>query len=178
MKKKRSGMAVMVVLFFAFAIGIIMFFMVRSSSNLGFQTKQTLYEMQAYYLAQSAMQYAKLHITLLPKEIYDYYGNGANTGNALDKIDSDLLPPMAMTAFYDQTSKYDLYNESTSTDLVFPYAGRFYVENLEYLLSSDDMKMVQDSYRVKVHSEISHGKDKKHNDELEEEFVVSRYTGR
>ena len=52
------------------------------------------------------------------------------------------------------------------------------MENLEYLLSSDDMKMVQDSYRVKVRSEISHGKDKKHNDELEEEFVVSRYTGR
>ena len=66
---KRKGIAVVLVLLFAISIAIIMFTVIKSTTNLGFQTKQTIYEMQAYYLAHSAMQYGKLLISLMPKEI-------------------------------------------------------------------------------------------------------------
>lgn len=177
--KKRKGIAVVVVVFFAFAISIIMFTIVQSTSNLSYQTKNTLYEMQAYYLAHSAMQFAKLHIYLLPKEIYDYYGNSSSTnGNALDKIDSSELFPMALTANYDSSKPYDLFEEGKSADMAFPFGGRFVVSKMEYLVSSDNMRMVQDSYRLRVESTVYHGRDKNHSDSLEEEFVVSRYSGR
>ena len=50
--KKRKGFAIVVVMFFAFAISIIMFALLRHNSNLSSQTKLTIYQMQAYYLAQ------------------------------------------------------------------------------------------------------------------------------
>ena len=63
MAGKRKGIAVVVVIFFAFAISIIMFTMFQSNTNLSNQTKQTIYAMQAYYLAHSCMQFGKLQIS-------------------------------------------------------------------------------------------------------------------
>ena len=174
----RKGIAVVVVLFFAFAIGIIMFSLYQSNTNLSYQTKMTIYEMQAYYLAHSGMQFGKLQISLFPKEIYDYYKNGSNSGNALGTVDSSLLNSMAM----DTHAKvdYDLFDESRSPDGTFPYMGSFVITNLEYVVSNDDMKMVQDSYRLTVDSRIQHDTrgDKSFSDELVEEFTISRFTGR
>ncbi len=177
-KNNRKGMAVVVVLFFAFAIAIIMFFMLRSNTNLNHQTKQTLYEMQANYLAQSAMQYGKLQIFLLPKEIYDYYSKNTGASDCFDKCDSDLLPPLAMSAFYDPKAKYDLFENGKSPDLAFPYGGKFAITKCDYLLSNANMRMVQDSYRLEVEASISHGQKKDKSDTLSEEFIVSRFTGR
>ena len=83
---KRKGIAIMIVLFFAFAVGIVMFSMFQTNTNLSNQTKKTIYAMQAYYLAHSCMQFGKLQISLLPKEIYDYYGNGGNSNKVLFNI--------------------------------------------------------------------------------------------
>lgn len=177
-KNNKKGMAVVVVLFFAFAIAIIMFFMLQSNSNLTNQTKQTLYEMQANYLAQSAMQYGKLQIYLLPKEIYEYYSSNSGASDCFDKCDSDYLPPLAMSAFYDPKSKYDLFENDKAPDLAFPYGGKFAITKCEYILSNANMKMVQDSYRLEVEASIAHGQKKEKSDTLSEDFIVSRYTGR
>ena len=176
--KNRKGLAVVIVIFFAFAIGIIMFAMFNSNTNLTNQTKQTIYQMQAYYLAQSGMQFAKLHIYLLPKEIYNFYGNTTdqNVGNALDKCESRLFQCLSMD---NKNDKYDLFTNGKSPDEDFPYKGEFKVKNLKYLLSNNNMKMVQDSYQIIVSSKIDHeSKDKKFQDEIEEQFVVSRSTRR
>ena len=175
---KRKGIAVVVVIFFAFAIGIIMFTIVSSNTNLSSQTKQTIYEMQAFYLAHSCMQFGKLQISLLPKEIYDYYDNGSNTGNALINTQSSLIMPMAMNNA--QYNGYDLYKTNKAPDDKFPYYGEFKISKLEYVLSNDDMKMVQDSYRLTAMAQIKHDErgDKQFIDTINEEFIVSRYAGR
>lgn len=179
MAGRKKGVAVVVVMFFAFAISIAMFFLLQSTSNLHYQTKRTVYDMQAYYLAQSALQYAKLHISLLPKEVYDFYGNGDNpSGNALSKCDSALVAPMSLDNFYNQAEKYDLYESGKSSDLSFPYSGRFSVTELKYVLSSGNMRMVQDSYKLSVEATILHGEGKSSKDSVTEEFVISRYSGR
>lgn len=178
MARKRKGIAVVVVIFFAFAIGIVMFTMFRSNTNLSNQTKQTIYAMQAYYLAHSCMQFGKLQISLLPKEIYDYYDNGSNSGNALVNSESSSIMPMAMDS--GKFPGYDLYKANKDPDDKFPYNGSFKISKLEYVLSNDDMKMVQDSYRLSVMAKIQHDErgDKQFIDTLNEEFIVSRYSGR
>lgn len=76
----RKGLAVAVVLFFAFAVGIMMSAVLKSSSNTNFVTKRAINELQADYLAQSSMLLAKYYIKLFPTELYyfylaHYYGN-------------------------------------------------------------------------------------------------------
>ena len=178
MTSNRKGIAVVVVIFFAFAIGIIMFTMFQSNTNLSNQTKQTIYAMQAYYLAHSALQFGKLQISLLPKEIYDYYDNGANSGNALLNSESSSIMPMAMEN--GKFPGYDLFKPNKAPDDKYPYNGAFKINKLEYVLSNDDMKMVQDSYRLSVMAKIQHDDrgDKQFIDNLNEEFIVSRYSGR
>jgi hypothetical protein len=173
---KRKGIAIMIVLFFAFAVGIVMFSMFQANTNLSNQTKKTIYAMQAYYLAHSCMQFGKLQISLLPKEIYDYYGNGGNSGNALALTESGNILSMAMEGAV--LEGYDLYKPNKDPNDKFPYEGRFKITNLEYVLSNDDMKMVQDSYRLHVEAYVSHGRNKEFTDSMTEEFVVSRFSGR
>ena len=175
--KNRKGIAVVIVIFFAFAISIIMFTMFQSNSNLTSQTKRALYQMQAFYLAQSCVQLAKLHIYLLPKEMYDYYENTPNSDrNALSKCDSTNMPAFHM-GDNDVTNGYDLFNGNNANG-TFPYEGRFKVEKLVYLLSNQNMKMTQDSYHIEVESYIKLGKDKEYTEKVNEDFIVSRFIGR
>ena len=178
MTSNRKGIAVVVVIFFAFAIGIIMFAMFQSNTNLSYQTKQTIYAMQAYYLAHSGMQFGKLQISLLPKEIYDFYDNGANTGNALMNSESSSLIDMSMEN--GKFPGYDLFKPNKAPDDKFHYNGAFKISQLDYVLSNDDMKMVQDSYRLTVMAKIQHDDrgEKQFIDTLSEEFIVSRFSGR
>ena len=175
--KNRKGIAVVIVIFFAFAISIIMFTMFQSNSNLTSQTKNTLYQMQAFYLAQSCIQFAKLHIYLLPKEMYDVYENDPNSNkNALSTCDSSSCSGFVMTG--DSVKKdYDLFN-GNNADGNFPYEGKFGVKKLKYLMSDQNMKMTQDSYHIEVESEISLGKNKNYKETLSEDFIVSRFIGR
>ena len=179
--KKRKGFAIVVVMFFAFAISIIMFALLRHNSNLTSQTKLTIYQMQAYYLAQSGMQLAKLHIYLLPKEIYNYYKNNPESSdnrNALDKCNSALYYPLDMKGTQRVKFKYDLFKNENTDDDIFPYEGNFNVTKLKYLLSDQNMKMTQDSYNIEIQASISMGKGKEKNITLEENFIVSRFAGR
>lgn len=174
--KDRKGIAIVVVLFFAFSIAIILFFMASSNTNLAFQNKQTLYQMQAYYLAHSAMQHAKLQLRLLPKETYEFFVLGGS-GNPYRYIDSSQYPPLAMGVFSQEKKTYDLFKANKAPDNVFPYGGKYWVEDLQLHGSHDLMKMTQDGYKILVKSEIDGGKNKTFSDELEEVVIVSRYTG-
>ncbi len=173
---KRHGVAIVVVLFFAFSIAIILFFMLHSNTNLAYQNKQTLYQMQAYYLAHSAMQHAKLQLRLLPKETYEFFAKNG-TGNPYADIDSSNYPPTAMGVFSNKNAGYDLFKPDKCSDEKFPYGGKYHVETLELQGSHDRMKMVQDGYKVVVKAEIDGGRGKTFSEELAEEMIVSRYTG-
>ncbi len=177
--KKRKGFAVVIVLFFAFAISIVMFALFRHNSNLGTQTKLTIYQMQAYYLAQSCMQLAKLHIYLLPKEIFEFYQNKSENPetDVIDKCCSQLYFPLDMHGNERIKKDYDLFSNNNSDDN-FPYEGYFNVQELKYILSDHDLKMTQDSYNIKVEAKVSLGKGKDFKQVLEENFIVSRFTGR
>lgn len=173
---KRRGIAIVVVLFFAFSIAIILFFMAQSNTNLAYQNKQTVYQMQAYYLAQSALQHAKLQLRLLPKETYEFFKlNG--TGNPYRYIDSSQYPPLAMGVFSKEKVEYDLFKEGKAPDELFPYGGKYYVEDLQLHGSHDLMKLTQDGYKITVKSEVDGGRNKTFNDELSEVVIVSRFTG-
>lgn len=174
--KQRSGLAIVVVLFFAFSIAIILFFMVSSNSNLAFQNKQTLNQMQSYYLAHSGMQHAKLRLRLLPKETYEFFSKGG-TGNPFMDVDSSMFPPTNLGDYTNNKAKYDLFKANAAPDDGFPLGGRYYVESISLQGSHDSMKMVQDGYRILVKSELDGGQKKKFNDELMEELIVSRFTG-
>jgi hypothetical protein len=169
-------MAVVLVLVFAFSIATIFAFMASSNTNLAYQNKQTLYQMQAYYLAHSAMQHAKLKIRLLPKELYEYFAAGGN-GNPLEDIDSTDHVQLAMGVFRTEQEGYDLFDPAKSPDLSFPYGGKYLVESIGLTGSHKSMKMIQDGYRVVVKSEVDSGVTKQGSDELIEEMIVSRFTG-
>ncbi len=172
----RQGVAIVVVLFFAFSIAIILFFMLHSNTNLAFQNKQTVYQMQAYYLAHSGMQHAKLQLRLLPKETYEFFAKNG-TGNPYGDIDSSNYPPTAMGVFGKNNTTYDLFKTGCAPDEKFPYGGKYYVEELELLGSHDRMKMVQDGYRIAIKAQVDGGRGKTFDEELTEELIVSRYTG-
>lgn len=174
--QKRSGVAIVVVMFFAFSIAIILFFMISSNSNLAYQNKQTLNQMQAYYLAHSGMQHAKLRLRLLPKETYEFFSKGG-TGNPFYDVDSSMFPPINLGDYNNNKAKYDLFKENTAPDEGFPLGGRYHVESISLQGSHDSMKMVQDGYRIVVKAELDAGQKKKFNDEMTEELIVSRFTG-
>jgi hypothetical protein len=174
--KNRKGIAIVVVLFFSFSIAVILFFMAQSNTNLAFQNKQTLYQMQAYYLAHSAMQHAKLQLHLLPKETYEFFSLGGS-GNPYRAIDSSMYPPTAMGVFSKEKANYDLFKKDSAPDENFPYGGKYWVEDMQLHGSHDLMKMVQDGYKIQVKSEIDGGKSKSFSDELTEVIIVSRFTG-
>jgi hypothetical protein len=173
---KRRGVAIIVVLFFAFSIAIILFFMISSNSNLANQNKQSLSQMQAYYLAHSGMQHAKLRLRLLPKETYEFFSKNG-IGNPFIDVDSSMFPPTDLGNYNNKKAKYDLFAPDAAPDEEFPLGGRYHVESISLQGSHDSMKMVQDGYRIVVKSEIDGGQKKKFSDELIEEIIVSRFTG-
>ena len=150
--------------------------MAHSNTNLAYQNKQTLYQMQAYYLAQSGMQHAKLQLRLLPKETYEFFA-GSGAGNPYADIDSSNYPPTAMGVFSKDSASYDLFKSGMAPDNKFPYGGRYLVDRFELLGSHDRMKMVQDGYKIVVKAEVDGGRGKTFAEELSEDIIVSRYTG-
>lgn len=175
--KNKKGMAIVVVLFFAFTIAIMLFFMASSNSNLALQNKKALRQMQAYYLSQSAMQHAKLQLRLLPKETYDYFHKGFH-GNPYDKVETMDYEPLRMGDFNQkEMSKYDLFEAGADPKKVSPYGGYYKVDSIELQASHNGMKMVQDSYKITVSAEVDGGPQKKASNSFTEIVIVSRFTG-
>lgn len=172
---KRNGIAIVVVLFFAFIISFLLFFMTSSNSNLSIQNKKSLREMQAYYLAQSAMQNAKLQIKLLPKETYDFF-HKHGTGNPYMYVDSSSYPPLAMNTTKKKMRKYDLFKPGASLRTDTPYPGAYRVDSIKLMGSHKNMKMIQDAYKITVSADIGIVPKTAHKT-LTEEVTVSRFTG-
>jgi len=167
----RSGMAIVVVLFFSFAVSIVLSVLISSNSQLGFQNKQTLYNLQAYYLAQSGKQHALLKLRLLPRETQK-----AIDGTGADFSDVTVLNSLDLALTQRLNKNYDLFK--TGCDDGSPYCGEYSMSgNLEYLTSLDGMRSVQDGYRIKIISNVKHGGHEKVEDEITEEVFVSRFTG-
>ncbi len=186
MIKRKNGIAILVVMVFAFSIATILFFMAFSNTNLAYQNRQTLSQMQAYYLSHSAMQHAKLRLRLLPKEIYTFFnpptGTPAGAGNPFADVDSTVFPPINLGNYKPAMGKYDLFDAQNSADQAFPYGGEYRVEEIKLQGSHGDekgvMKMVQDNYFIKIYAKIDSGGPKKtFETEHSEEVTVSRFTG-
>lgn len=174
--KKRSGVAIVVVLFFSFSIAIILFFMASSNTNLAYQNRQALQQMQTYYLAHSGMQHAKVRLRLLPKETYDFFAKGGS-GNPFRDVDTSMFPLLNLGDFNNAKARFDLFKANAAPDEGFPYGGRYKVESIKLQGSHDSMKMVQDGYKIVVKADVDGGQKKKFSDELIEELTVSRFTG-
>jgi hypothetical protein len=176
MKKNNRGVAMVVIVFFAFAIAIILFTMIRSNTNLSYQNKNTIKALQANYLVHSAIQHAKLHLKLLPREVYVYFQANPTSTDALTKIDSTQYPPIDLGPWKKEKINYDLFKAGAAKDNETPYGGSYRVTSIECLTIDNDAKLVQDNYRVKVESIVYLNNDK-FEDSLTEEFSVSRHTG-
>jgi hypothetical protein len=173
---KKSGVAIVIVLFFCFAIALLLFFMTKSNTNLAFQNKQALRQMQAYYLAHSGMQHAKLQLRLLPKETFEFFDKNGS-GNAYRYVNSSEHTPLALGTFDQEKAKYDLFNPENSKDEDFPYGGEYFVDSITLEGSHKNMRQTQDGYKIHVKSSVDGGRNKKFSDELTEQIIVSRFTG-
>jgi hypothetical protein len=174
----RKGLALAVILFFAFAIGIILFTMIKSNSNLSMQNKNTIRALQAHYLTQSAMQHAKLHLNLLPRETYEFFQANKYSTDSLNYIVSNLIVPVNLNSggWDKRMSSYDLFNPSKCDPRDTPFGGSYEVTSTECLSIESDAKLIQDVYKVKVKASVTVGTFTS-EDELEEEFSISRYSG-
>ncbi|GAB4273864.1 MAG: hypothetical protein Kow0029_13800 [Candidatus Rifleibacteriota bacterium] len=68
---KRNGFAVPIVLVFATILAIIGTFVFKNTRQYGTQTKTSLAQLQAHFLARAGFQHAMLKIKLLNRELYD-----------------------------------------------------------------------------------------------------------
>ncbi len=175
--KKNRGMAIVIVLAFAIVISIMLFVLVANTGNISSQNKQLISYLQAYYLAHSSIQIAKLQLKLLPKETFDFY-NDKKSGNPYINIDSNNQFPLYLTTSLDKSYRYDLYNPSLCDDEVSPFTGSFRVDELKFEGSHNNMKLVQDGYKIKVSARVKDKQEKKLPDlEIDESLIVARFTG-
>ena len=174
--KNRKGVAVMVVLFFCFAIATVLYVLISSNVNLAYQNRKTLLQLQAYYMAHSGLQHAKLKLRLLPKETFDVFSGGGNF--PVKDLDSSLQGVLNVScALGDKFTLFDDAVQILPTDS--PYQGRYWVESGDIRLSSShkSMALVQDGYQIKVNGTVVAGMKKEGAETIEEEVIVSRFSG-
>lgn len=70
-KNSRSGIAIVIALFFAFIMMILFLAMMSRQSSTAGHNKLSIQERQAYFAARSAMQHFLLKAKLFPTELYD-----------------------------------------------------------------------------------------------------------
>ncbi|NLI78263.1 MAG: hypothetical protein GX442_17740 [Candidatus Riflebacteria bacterium] len=171
----RRGMAVVVVLFFAFTVGILLYALVGSSTNIAFQNKLTLRQLQAYYLAHSGIQHIQLKLRLLPRETFDAFAGGGG-GNPYADVSSDDHPTLLVCP----NGPFDLFSGNPPDDAE-PIRGSYTCTTFELESTHKRMKLVQDGYKIRVVAEVFPNfpvsLKQKVEDEITEEIIVSRFTG-
>ncbi len=170
--KNRHGMAVAVVLFFAVCIAILMYMLVGSNTNLSLQNKKTLGQLQAYYLAQSALQHVMLKLRFLPKETYDAFKAGSTT--PYPDVESDLHPQIRFKKSVE--TDYSLYSAGVD-DVASPVEGAYVLKSIKLDSSLDGMSMVQDGYELEVEATVKGTGGLTHTDSVKEQIIISRFTG-
>lgn len=177
MEKRRSmndrrGMAVVVVLFFAVTIALLMYMLVGSNTTLSLQNKKTLGQLQAYYLAQSALQHAMLKLRFLPKETYDAFAAGSTA--PYPDVESDLHPQIRLTK--PSGDNWSLY-AAGADDSECPVEGKYLLRSIRLDSSLDGMSMVQDGYELEAEATVKGTGGLTHTDSVKEQIIISRFTG-
>ncbi len=170
--KNRRGMAVAVVLFFAISIALFMYMLVGSNTTLSLQNKKTLGQLQAYYLAQSALQHAMLKLRFLPKETYEAFAAGATA--PYPDVESDLHPQIHLAKPAEEN--WSLYT-SAADDPACPIEGKYQLKSIRLDSSLDGMSMVQDAYELQVEAKVKGTGGLTHTDFVKEQIIISRFTG-
>jgi hypothetical protein len=172
----KRGMALFVIIFFALAVGAILFALLRSNVNLLYQNKNTLRSLQAYYLVQSGAQHTLLKLRLLPRECYKALA--ANSATAYNDVDSTKYSALVMNP--PANGKYDLFKSDPPAE-ASPYHGHYRLEELTLKSANKGMRFAVDSFAFRVTSEIlplyPHNTQLQVTDTIEEEVIVSRFTG-
>ena len=193
MKNNKKGLAIVVVVFFAFAVGIFMAALLKASSNVYFLTKRTIHEMQVDYLLRSGVQMAKLYVNLFPIEMYNYYKDMYSKENQMKQKAEDYqfcpLDGLCGTECFNppdtKNPKYDLFSKEKGIGFT-PYNYEFGVTKVLYVNSQGNREKgvaargESDTYRVVVEASVNNddqGKKKKiyFSKETTEEFIISRY---
>lgn len=170
--KSRRGIAVAVVLFFAVSIALFMYVLVGSNTNLAVQNKKTLGQLQAYYLAQSALQHAMLKLRFLPKETYEAFKAGSTA--PYPDVESDLHPQIRFVK--PAGEDWSLYS-SAADDPASSVDGRYQLKSIRLESSLDGMSMVQDGYELEVEATVKGTGNMTHADSVKEQIIISRFTG-
>ncbi|NLI78752.1 MAG: hypothetical protein GX442_20220 [Candidatus Riflebacteria bacterium] len=168
---RRRGLAVVVVLFFGFAMGLLVYFLIGANANLSLQNRKTIGQLQAYYLAHSAFQHVQLKLRLLPQETYDAFEGGA--GSPYPDVDSDLHPAIRFGPAAPKASLFDS-DQIVPED---PFDGRYQLVKLTFDSSTQAMKHVQDGYSVEVRATAKGNAQMTFEETLSEKVIVSRFTG-
>lgn len=165
-------MAVAVVLVFALAIALFMYALIGSGTNLAVQNKKTLGQLQAYYLAQSALQHAMLKLRFLPKETFEAFNAGAT--KPYPDVESDLHPQIRFTK--PAGDDWTLYAVGAD-DGASPVDGKYELKAIRLDSSLDGMSMVQDGYELEVEATVKGTGGMTHTDSVKEQIIISRFTG-
>ena len=173
-------MVLIVVLFFACTIGVGLFYLISSGTTIAFQNKKTVQQLQAYYLAHSALQHTALLIRLLPREVYAQ-AKGKTISDIIANINSEAHNPIRLIPNDSPQTReqFDLFIENPP-DPEAPYAGTYQLEDLVLEATNKGMTGTQDSYKVQVKAVVYPNIDKKKGaitETIEEDLIVSRFSG-
>ncbi|MBF0405857.1 MAG: hypothetical protein HQM10_00770 [Candidatus Riflebacteria bacterium] len=175
MQEKQKGMAMIIVLFFAFILGIALAMLVRTNSMVISQNKASLRQLQAYYLACSGINHALMKIRLLPLETYKELKK--NGSSAFSDIDSSCQAELMISGSGEK--KYDLFSPENCSDQNTPFRGGYRIEKISLDGSHEGKSFAQDSYHLEVSSEVypfSADDSGKTKDLISEDIIISRFS--
>lgn len=174
---RRRGMVLVGVIFFAFAVSIGLFMLIQTNSTIGLQNRNTLRQLQAYYLSQSGLQHMLLKLKLLPREAYEAMKNsGSGAVEFARDVSSDNDPALAFQDISAHDADlYSLFDEASCPDQRSPYPGAYSVERLASVKSHMNLKFGQDNYELQIMAEVS--VPPRAMVSIEDEVIISRFTG-
>ncbi|MBF0543604.1 MAG: hypothetical protein HQM08_04185 [Candidatus Riflebacteria bacterium] len=174
-KKKKSAIAMVIVLFFAFAVGVALSMVIRANTTIFSQNKNTLRQLQAYYLAWSGLNHALMKIRLLPRETYAALkSTGINSFSDIDNTTQQQL------CFYGPGEKsYDLFDYNSCPDATSPFVGDYQLNKISLEGSHEGKSFAQDSYHIEVSSTVfpyTNNTNVKSTDLIAEDVIISRFS--
>ena len=154
----KSGMAIPIVLIFAFITSGLLAILLSTGSRTMEHNKLTLYNMQAHYLAQSALQHLKLKLQHLPRETRLALTSGQSTPPFTFNVYSPRRPVTDFAGINhpgNYVSNYTLFGANTPGENQSPIHGYYQFVSLQPEATARDF--VQESYIATVTARVSCG---------------------
>lgn len=176
----RRGVAIILVVFIAFIMAVGLAFMISSGDSAAAQNKKALRQLQAYYLAQSAMQHTLMKLKLLPREssimLRDPGGQFAtfNDIKSFNNVLLDVNPPAG------GRDTFTLFtgNPNDPQDQISPYRGSFELIDVQHAGAHLGQKNSQDNFSISVLGRVQpYYPDPRHTTEeaASESIIISRF---